>query len=275
MDKANAILSNIDIAQELASKNYETVINYANTAQKSLIHNWHFKDHKVLEQLSLASRNILDFWFDSILKKRLWVALVRCGAWIGTLETIEKSVYEDSMDSWLQKRLRKSTSSIKHLNEIVQLLEVKGAMTHGEMVEELHMNHASTLTETIKKIMDSGLIDIARAGKYTLYSLTDAGVRYAKQIRISETRQDLLKNVINEYGLQMDETSLDSYLHSADISMPIKRGQSLKLKIDNEKTQNVKVDIMLNDLSYDKEISHLYFKTISVKEKQANHRMEA
>lgn len=268
MDKTSVIQNRIDIARELAEKNYEKLIGYADEIQKEVIHHWHTKDSRALEGLILKSRNILNFWMDSIIKKRLWVALVRCGAWIGTLETIEKSIYEESMDLWSQKRLCKNISSIKHLTEIVGLLEVKGVMTHGEMVEELQLKHASTLTEIMKKIADLELVDVRRAGKYNLYSLTDSGVRYAKQVRAGQDRQMLLKRIKSEYGLRMNEALLDSFLQSADEGMNVKPGQEIKIKLDDTRPQNVKVEAMMKEISYDEEIDYIAFTTKAAKEKK-------
>lgn len=254
MEKMGKMQSGIDIAQELAAKNYEKLIDYANGAQEELIHNWQVRNKKGLEQLMLISRNILNFWTDSIVKKRLWVALVRCGAWIGTLETIEKSVYEESMDMWLQKRLTKKISTIKNLPEILQLLEIKGVMTHGELTEELGLNHASTLTEIMKKIADLELITISRSGKYHLYSLTDAGIRYARQIRAGEDERAALRSIIHEYGLRMNAAELDARLRSMsdeENSVRLKRDQNLDVKLDDGKLQNVTVDNILKSVSYD------------------------
>lgn len=269
MTKASVFKTTIDISQELAFKNYEKVIGYANDAQEELIHNWQLKDRAALEHLMLVSRNILNFWTDSIVKKRLWVALVRCGAWLGTMETIQKSVYEESMDLWSVKRLYKKIASIKNLPEILQLLEIKGVMTHGEMVEELHLNHSSTLTEIIKKIADLDIIDIRKAGKFNLYSLTDAGIRYAKQLRDRGEQQALLRNIIEKYDLQMNETALDMYLRAASEGMLIKQGQALKVKVDNEKTQSVKVDNLFRTVSYEnKEENYVVLKTQKTLEKE-------
>lgn len=254
MEKINKVQSGIDIAQELAAKNYEKLIDYANEAQEELIHNWQVRNRKGLEHLMLISRNILNFWTDSIVKKRLWVALVRCGAWIGTMETIEKSVYEESMDMWLQKRMARKISSIKNLPEILQLLEIKGVMTHGELTEELGLNHASTLTEIMKKIADLELIEISRSGKYHLYSLTDAGVRYARQLRAGGEEKTALKRLIHEYGLRMNAADLDACLRSLgdeENSVLIKKNQNLDLKLDDGKLQNVTVDSISRIVSYD------------------------
>ena len=94
MNRTKRFPSNIDLMHEFTSENYEKIICCADDAQRELIYHWHVKDSLVAEQLILMSRSILNFWTDSIIKNRLWTALIRCGAWIGTLETIEKHIYE-------------------------------------------------------------------------------------------------------------------------------------------------------------------------------------
>ncbi|MDE6895755.1 MAG: hypothetical protein K2P43_06180 [Lachnospiraceae bacterium] len=277
MNRTKRFPSNIDLVQEFTSENYEKIICCADDAQRELIYHWHVKDSLVAEQLILMSRSILNFWTDSIIKNRLWTALIRCGAWIGTLETIEKHIYEKNMDSWSQKRIYKNLLSIKHFDEILRLLEVKGVMTHGEMVEKLHLNNSSTLTEIIKKTRDFDIIDIKKSGKYKLYSLTDAGVRYARQIRSGEDRQHLLKNIIEEYGLNMDEKSLDSRLGSMNQEISVKPGQRLKVKIDNSKIQDTEIDNIIEAVKpYNKKepVSSLKTKK-TLTEELFNYEMEA
>lgn len=269
MTKAGLFQTRIDISQELASKNYERVIGYANDAQEELIHNWQSRDKSALEHLILVSQSILNFWTDSIIKKRLWVALVRCGAWLGTLETIQKSVYEESMDLWTSKRLQKKVSSIRNLSEILFLLETKGVMTHSEIVEELQFKHPSTLTEIIRKTADLELIDSRKAGKFTLYSLTDLGARCAKQLRSRGGRQVLLQDIIKEYNLQMNEASLDTHLRSVGEGMLVKWEQPLKVKIDSGKIQNVKVEKTLKTVSAaNQEEDYMILKTQKVQERE-------
>lgn len=277
MNRTKRFPSNIDLVQEFTSENYEKIICCADDAQRELIYHWHVKDSLVAEQLILTSRSILNFWTDSIIKNRLWTALIRCGAWIGTLETIEKHIYEKNMDSWSQKRIYKNLLSIKHFDEILRLLEVKGVMTHGEMVEKLHLSNSSTLTEIIKKTRDFDIIDIKKSGKYKLYSLTDAGVRYARQIRSGEDRQHLLKNIIEEYGLNTDEKSLDSRLRSMNQEISVKPGQRLKVKIGNSKIQDIEIDNIIEAVKpYNKKEPVLSLKTKkTLTEELLNYEMEA
>ena len=254
METTSMVRVKFNIEQELAAKNYETVIEYADETQRELLYSWNARDNTMLERLILQSRNILNFWVDSIGKRRQWMALVRCGAWIGTLETLEKSIYEESMDLLTQKQKKKRILAIKHVPEIMGLLEVKGVMAHGELAEELHLKHASTLTEIMKKTENLELIEISKAGKYKLYSLTDTGVRYAKQLRSRGDRQALLKGIIREYGLRMDEAALDSFLESADDKMTIELGQTIKVKMEGGKYQSGKLDRALTKMHYDEEL---------------------
>ncbi len=256
----NKALASFDIAYHFSAKNYEKLIDYANEKQEELIHNWQAKNKEKLKQIVLFSNNILNFWVDSIIKNRLWYALVRCGAWIGALEAIERSVYEESMDMWLQKRMVKKVSSIKHLSEILHLLEMKGVMSHGELVEKLDLKYPSTLTEIMKKIAGLELITIQKSGKYKLYYLTDAGIRYAKHIRVGEDEEVLLKTIIRKYDIGMDEGKLASHLQSLgreEKSVLIKLGQNIKVvtvsnkKGQNMKVENMKVENILKEISYD------------------------
>lgn len=256
----------INITEEFTTKNYEKIIEYANGVQEELIHNWHIKDNNKLEHIILMSRNMLNYWTDSIIKKRLWIALIRCGAWIGTLETIEKSIYEKSMDKWLQKRTIKRISSVKNLSEIMQLLEIKGIMTHGELVEELKLNHPSTLTEIMKKIAGLDLVTSSRSGKYSLYSLTDAGVRYAKLLRAEKNENQMLRTLIIEYGLQLNEATLDAYLRELgdeEEGVYLRKGQSFKVKVDDSEFQKVKLDMIFKSIPYSNE--NLYINVKSCK----------
>lgn len=247
----------INIAQEFASENYEKIIDCADRTQAELVHNWQVQDQEELKFLMLASSNALNFWLDSIVKNKLWTALVRCGAWIGTLETIERFVHEKNMDLWLQKRIVKKISSIKHLPEILHLLEVRGMMTHSELAEKLNLNYPSTLTEIMKKIADLELITITKSGKYNLYSLTDAGIRYAKQMRAGEDNRTILQSVIKEYRLRMNEAELDSHLRSLTNEKKgvlIKPGQDIGIIMDTDKkVQDMTVERVMSSIPFNNE----------------------
>lgn len=129
-------------------------------------------------------------------------------------------------------------------------------MTHGELAEKLDLNYPSTLTEIMKKTADLGLVMIKKSGKYKLYSLTDAGIRYAKQIRAGDSEEALLATIIKKYDLRTNEETLDYYLRSLsseENGMVIKPGQNIGIMTDaNRKIQDMKVERTMK-LSYENE----------------------
>lgn len=64
----------------------------------------------------------------------------------------------------------------------------------------------------------------------------------------------LLKEIIQEYDLRMNEAWLDSFLQSADEKMPIKPGQMIKVNMDGEWYPNSKVKQVLRKPRYDEEL---------------------
>ena len=72
-----------------------------------------------------------------------------------------------------------SSLEIKHLDDIVALLERHQVLTHSQICRHLGIK-PSTLTECMKKVLATDLLDFRRIGKFKVYSLSDNGRRYAK-----------------------------------------------------------------------------------------------
>lgn len=103
----NKIQQELNIGHAISAENYDEVIDYANDTQIRLIREWRNENNDELENQILLNQGILGFWQDSIADKKLYNALIRCGALIGTIETIEKQLYEKDMCLWEEKRAKK------------------------------------------------------------------------------------------------------------------------------------------------------------------------
>ena len=169
----------IDIANELKLKKYEKVIDYVELTQRELIKLWQTSDSNDLEHMILHTRNILNFCMDSVCQDKLCTALIRCGALIGTLETIQKIMYEKNMDLWLQNRMPNGITSNRNFLKIIQILHLNGVISHDEMIEKIQACDDPDFVTTINIMTDLQLINVTELGKNNSYSLTDAGVRYA------------------------------------------------------------------------------------------------
>lgn len=109
-------------------------------------------------------------------------ALFRLGSLLGTVESFSRLRYEQSQDEWAFTQFQAELRTIKHLPDIILALEVHGPMTHRELSESLHMN-PPTLTEAMKKVLETDVIDVRTSGKHKIYSLTDTGLRLGRELR--------------------------------------------------------------------------------------------
>lgn len=175
----------IDIVKEFKSKDYEKVIDYVDLTQQELIKLWKTENSNSLEHMILTTRNVLNFWMDSVCQDRLCATLIRCGALIGTLETIEKLIYEKNMDLWQKNRIPKAITSNRIFSKIIQILDSNGVMIHNEMIEKMQSYDNPDIVAAINIMSNLQLINIIKLGKSNLYSLTDAGIRYARNLKVS------------------------------------------------------------------------------------------
>lgn len=172
--------SDIDISQELKSKNYENIINYIDQKQENLLRLWLTVDSRALEHMILMLDNTINFWEDSIKHNRLWMALIKYGELIGTLNVIKRMMYEKDMDSWLQNRIPNDILSNKECIKIIQLLEINGVMDISEIINKPDECNDSDIITAVNVISNLQLINVANIGKCNLCSLTDSGIRYAR-----------------------------------------------------------------------------------------------
>lgn len=112
-------------------------------------------------------------------------AVLCVGRLLGTTESFEQLLYERSQDQQVCEQFDSALRQMAHLRQVIQALESHGEMTHKELCEVLGLN-ASTLTEAMKKILETGLIAARNTGRYKLYRLTDSGLRLGREFRRSK-----------------------------------------------------------------------------------------
>lgn len=107
-------------------------------------------------------------------------ALFWAGKLAGCMEALDKLQFaSDQMQIAIE---RVKLYGTKHLDEIALALETHGTMSQTELGEVLGLQ-ASTLSETLKKVRKTQLVQASPYGKYKVYSLTEEGVRYSAELR--------------------------------------------------------------------------------------------
>lgn len=174
----------------LESMQFQELMDYADERQQDIFVEWLEKkeDFQTTLQYKYA---LLDEIADYLHTDQPRYAVLRLGSLLGTVESFERILFERREDQWAQVRFQKEAVQVKHLPEVIQALETHGAMFHAELGKYLGMN-PSTLTEAMKKILETGAVQAGLSGKYKIYTLTDAGLRYGRELRKKKRGVDSL-----------------------------------------------------------------------------------
>lgn len=205
-----------DLLQALDHEEYERIEEYSRSNQFNLFVKWiNGKYSELRKSLRLGSA-LLHYFERAIQSSQKLKAVFRLGALLGTIESIEKKLIEHSQDQWVKARYDKELSSIKHFDEIIELLQNNTVLTHTELCEKMGLK-TSTLTEAIKKVIDVGAVSSTPSGKYKLYSLTDEGRRLARNIHrdnLKNDKIDILEAFRNELQKVNDRDEAKRILES-------------------------------------------------------------
>lgn len=248
MDEKLWINKETDLIKKLEQKEYDFLVQYARDNQQNILMEWSTADATSVQKRIRLGRSILRY-FESQLQSRVdMTAIFKLGELSGTVDSLGYLLSERKRDEWTEKIFKKEVLSIKHLDEIVLLLEVYGVMNHSEICQNLNLKE-STLSEIMKKVDLTKLISASRVGKYKLYRLTDEGRRLGKQLRIQKN---------NPYGEQEILGQLQTILEGTEPNIEFrKRVQEL---LDDE------VDYIKNSIVPGDYLT-LYYKNYEEKER--------
>ena len=175
----------------IAEKNEDkNVYFYTKENQRRLFLQWDEEAYEELEKNLEYGSLLLRFFADSLEddKQR---ALFELGTLKGVVESYEHLLYNKGEELRLQKAKYTFFSTVKHLDEVVFALETHGSMTQTELRKYMRQMNAPTLSEAMKKILNTGLVTATAMGKYKVYTLTDTGLKYGRLARRINERFDL------------------------------------------------------------------------------------
>lgn len=201
---------------------FQEALAYAEEHQQKIFVSWLEADEISFRGTLRYESTLLDEVSDYLRRDEPSYAAFRIGSLMGTVESFERIIYEQGQTQWAQARLQKEAYQVKHLPEIVQALETHGVMTHAELSKCLGIK-LSTLSEAMKKVLETGAVQASISGKYKIYTLTDSGLRYGRELRkrkwggspqdeAVQTLQDYFKNVNDEAELRAVRDRLRSML---------------------------------------------------------------
>lgn len=256
----------------LAEGQYQELVTYAEQTKDHLLASWIGGKAEPLRKELRYESALLTYirrFIQELDESRY--AILRLGALMGTVESFERILYEQNQTLWAKARFTKEP--VKHLPEIVQALETHGPMSHTEISDYLGMK-PSTLSEAMKKVLNTGAVQAGAIGKYKMYSLSDAGLRYGKELRKNRNRdvpftelceklKHLLQKTEDEVKRDAIKTTIMGLLND-DLSLNIRRGDTMQLR-DSEHPQEIlgkfKVESFVNVLETPEKILSGHFQS--------------
>lgn len=185
----------INLLKTFENEEYDALIKYATENQQYIMTEWHTADDSAFQKIVRFGRSVLQRFECHLQGSSKAIAVFRLGALMGTIESFDNLLFEKKQDDWVNKLFKEEVLSIKHLDEILLLLEIQGVLSHSEICDYLNLKE-STLSEIMKKIGLTKLISFSRSGRYKLYRLTDEGRRLAKQLRKQLNEDESEKEVL-------------------------------------------------------------------------------
>lgn len=219
------VWEHMDILPEelLEKKDWNSIINYVSDNKDLVYDKWLREERNELNNTLNAGSFYLEY-ITEILKSRIHEhAILELGELLGTINLLKRIIYQEEQLEDSVNIAKKELSSIKHLDNIILLLESNGTLTHSSLAEKLDHMNASTLTENMKKIISWNLVYAQIYGRFKQYYLTDYGRAYAKLLRQKEAEElgiyeleggikRLLKDQTNYDRVQEMVTRIRSYM---------------------------------------------------------------
>lgn len=187
-----------NLSESLEKQEYTTLIQYASDNKEYVINEWYNSDNSSLSQILRYGNSQLNYFEHHLPTASKEDAIFQLGTLMGVIKTFKDFLHEKQQENLTAQIYQKQVLSVKHLKDIILLLEAHGIMSHSEICKNLDLKE-STLSEIMKKAASTNLIISSKAGKYKLYRLNDNGRYLSRQLRtnttVSTNRDELLKQL--------------------------------------------------------------------------------
>lgn len=187
-----------NLSESLEKQEYTTLIQYASDNKEYVINEWYNSDNSSLSQILRYGNSQLNYFEHHLPTASKEDAIFQLGTLMGVIKTLKDFLHEKQQENLTAQIYQKQVLSVKHLKDIILLLEAHGIMSHSEICKNLDLKE-STLSEIMKKAASTNLIISSKAGKYKLYRLSDNGRYLSRQLRtkttVSTNRDELLKQL--------------------------------------------------------------------------------
>lgn len=242
IEKTTWVSPELDFEELYRDGRYEDIIQVSEKNTHLLISLCRHSERQALEKSVRFGAVVLSYFARSIQETLEKNALFSAGKLMGHLEALDKLQFASNQDQAAIERAK--LFGTKHLNEVILTLETHGTMSQTELSEALKLQ-ASTLSEVLKKIRKTNLVQASPYGKYKVYSLTEEGIHYGAALRKKSKQLSGLEvtlNTLMPYLRECADTTIvehDTALHSKNPQQDgiDETARALRLLLENPATR--------------------------------------
>ena len=208
MKKELWLHTELDLNTALKEELYDSIIEYVEENQRQLLAIAKRNETENLKKSLKLGTAILRYQEKLFKTEKSKLSIYKLGVLSGSLDALNQLIYDSEQKQQTIDDFKESIKCVKHLRKIISLLDLYGSLTHSEISEKLNVN-PPTLTEIMKKILPTTLVNVTSLGKYKLYSLTDQGRQLALHIREIKSESDQLETLFDQlkkYSQQTNDT---------------------------------------------------------------------
>ena len=201
---------NIDLQQLVTSASYSALEDYAHLYQIEALERWVDLDHGDIERfLRLSEQKI------SRAKRPIEHADELCqsafflGVTAGIVAILRELYREEKKDQQITAMCAAQTDKTDQILLCIANQNGGQGMRHGELADAVGIPYSS-LTNIMKRILQSKAVTVTRIGKNAYYTLTRAGRRYCERKR-GQPDTATLKNVADQLREIAEQVERGSY----------------------------------------------------------------
>lgn len=184
------IYPELDFEDSYQEEKYEDMIRASEENAQLLLSLCKASKQQEMEENIRFGSIMLGYFVRSLQEDIEKQAILAAGKLLGYMETLDRLQFAgDQKVAAAQRAKRLGT---KHLDEVIFALETHGTLTQEELSKILQLQK-STMSEALKKIRETELVQASSYGKYKIYSLTEEGIHYGAALRKKKTAQPQLQ----------------------------------------------------------------------------------
>ena len=217
-----------DLYEAVAGHNSAAVVNYSEEIGYGLLDEWRGADGDQFEkQLRLYIQKSQRMKRELISPEQ--EISYQLGLIAGMIRAMEQIYRFEGEDQKIIESLAKSSGKTRQILDCLYKAPERG-MQHSDLAIAI-ASSTSSLTNLMKKVLQSGAVEASREGKFTFYMLTTAGERYCKQQNGSQHETGVLPDTLKTELVEIVTTAVKHCASEARVNDRPQNNSEIRVEV--------------------------------------------